>query len=1100
MKKVALSEILTTSVVAVTTDVAVTEVLSMMSSSRISCIVAIDSERQPSGIFTERDAVRLLAECHEIANLKMADVMSAPPLCSRSDVDFRDAFRLLQEHGLRHLIVVDASNCLLGIVTEGDFLHHLDADDLLEIKTVAKAMSSNVATAAFEDSLSDALTIMHRQQYSCVVITHDSNPVGILTERDAVKFALSISDPGSVTAGSVIHAPLITISPDATLPDAITLFNTHKIRHLVVTEQGKLLGILTRHNLVKTLQGSYVSFLSETIKEQRSTLFQLGQQHTLFKLHDVALQASANAIVITDASAVIQWANPAFAELTGYTLEEAIGKQINELVESGEQSSETYKALWKTILSGQTWHGELLNKRKNGTLYHQEVTVTPVRTEGDEITHFIAFKQDITERKLAEKKLREAAAVMENTHEGVMITDTESNIIAINSAYSTITGYSANEVTGKKPSVFITGRADKLFYEKMWQNLRKNGLWQGEVWNRRKSGEVFPQLLTISTVYDDQHKPVRYVGVFADISQLKKNQAQLEFMAHHDHLTRLPNRTMVEIRLSQEIEQANRHNRLACVLFIDLDRFKLINDSFGHMVGDELLCAVAQRLNARLRKGDTLGRLGGDEFIMFASHLHDMQDAAVIARDFIAALSAPFMLSSGSEVFVGGSIGISLFPQDGKTVSELMKNADAAMYLAKESGRNQFSFYSKELNAGASSRLAMENDLRRAVVQNELILHYQPKVDLHTGKVCGAEALARWQLADGSMVSPADFIPIAEKSNLILNLGNWVIEQACLQMRTWQDLGLQDIHIAINISARQFRSGNLDSLLAQALKKYQIDAQYLELELTESMLMQDPEIAVATMHKLKQIGVKISLDDFGTGYSSLTYLSRFPIDTLKIDQSFVRNITTEPDAAEIAMAIIGLAHRMDLRVIAEGVETEAQLAYLRKNDCDEIQGYYFSKPLAPQAFSDLLRSGKSLPRTVEETSLHCTLLIVNNDPDRLNVMQHSLHARNYRIITANDAHAGLELLALNQAQVVLVSQHLPDMNVAEFLRKVEEIHPRTVRILLSKNHDGLAALSQAINAGIAHKFLTEPVSEEHLCKHITEAFAYHQAIFQAPPG
>jgi len=286
--------------------------------------------------------------------------------------------------------------------------------------------------------------------------------------------------------------------------------------------------------------------------------------------------------------------------------------------------------------------------------------------------------------------------------------------------------------------------------------------------------------------------------------------------------------------------------------------------------------------------------------------------------------------------------------------------------------------------------------------------------------------------------------------------------------------------------------------LAQALKKYHIDAQYLELELTESMLMQDPEIAVATMHKLKQIGVKISLDDFGTGYSSLTYLSRFPIDTLKIDQSFVRNITTEPDAAEIAMAIVGLAHRMDLRVIAEGVETEAQLAYLRENDCDEIQGYYFSRPLAPQDFAGLLCSGKSLPCTTEEAGAHHTLLIVDNDPEKLNAIQQSLQTRNYRVITTNNAHTGLELLALNQVQVVLVNQYLSDMNVVEFLRKIEEIHPRTVRILLSENYGDLAVLSQEINAGIAHKFLTKPISEEHLHKHITEAFTYHQAIFQTP--
>lgn len=1098
MKKVSLSEVLTPSVVTVAPDVAITEVLATMSSLRISCVVAVDTERHPVGIFTERDAVRLLAEQCDIEPLEMVEVMSTPPLCATSDMDFRAAYRMLQEHGFRHLVVVDASDCVLGIVTEGDFLHHLDTGDLSEIKTLAKVMSSTVATVSVDDSLSDAVAIMHQHRYSCVVITRGPNPAGILTERDVVRLALLIADPASVTVGSVIHAPLITALPGMPLPDAIKQMDTHRIRHLVVAEHGKLLGIVTRHDLVKTLQGSYVNFLHETIQQQRSELFQLGQQRTLFKLHAAALEASANAIVITDNNSLIKWANPAFSRLSGYALDEAIGKHPNELVKSGLQSREFYEVLWQTILSGEVWRGEVVNKRKDGTLFHQEMTITPVSTENDNITHFIAIEQDISERWQIEERLRETAAVMENTHEGVLITDTTPRILAVNQAYTNITGYSAEEVIGKNPNIVSSGRADKAFYATMWEHLLKEGYWQGEVWNRRKSGESYPQLLTISTIYDDEHKPVRYVGVFADITQLKENQVQLEFMAHHDPLTRLPNRSLAESRLEHEIEQAQRHAHQIAVLFIDLDRFKAVNDSFGHLVGDELLCAVSERLGKRVREGDTLGRLGGDEFILVVNPLTETQDAAVIARDFIAALSEPFELSDEHEVFIGGSIGISLFPQDGETVSELMKNADAAMYLAKNSGRNQFSFYTKELNAGARSQLAMENDLRRALSQNELLLHYQPKVDLRSGKICGVEALIRWRRTGDDWVSPADFIPLAEKSGLILTIGNWVIEQACWQIRNWLDEGLSNVNVFINISARQFRSGNLDKLVAQSLKKHRIDARHLELELTESMLMQEPDHAVATMHKLKQLGVKISLDDFGTGYSSFSYLSRFPIDTLKIDQSFVRDVVTEPNAAEIASAIIGLAHRMNLRVVAEGVETAAQLAYLHEKDSDEIQGYHFSKPLAPNDLADLLRSGRSLPRAQEKTGSVRILLIMDDDPAKLREIEHALQGEDYLILTASNARTALALLAMNHVQVVLAAQHLSSLDGLEFLHIAAEIHPHTVRILLSDSHDELARLGQAVNTGIAHKSLIQPIAGEHLRKHIRESFAYHAALFEEP--
>jgi diguanylate cyclase (GGDEF)-like protein/PAS domain S-box-containing protein len=488
--------------------------------------------------------------------------------------------------------------------------------------------------------------------------------------------------------------------------------------------------------------------------------------------------------------------------------------------------------------------------------------------------------------------------------------------------------------------------------------LEKQIITDEEVRLYKAGGEIIWVLLSACIMEFDGQPSL--LSSLVEISEIKEHQERLNFMAHHDALTRLPNRSMVETRLEQEIEQAHRHGLRLAVLFFDLDHFKIINDSFVHPVGDELLCAVAGRLNLRLREGDTLARQGGDEFILLASTLSDTQDAAVVARDIINSLSEPFLLSGVHEVFISCSIGISLFPNDGSTVTELMKNADAAMYYAKENGRNQFSFYTKELNADARSKLMMENDLHRALLNNELQLHYQTKIDLRSGKICGVEALIRWSKPDGTLMSPAEFIPLAEKTGVILTLGNMVLERACLQIRQWLDEGLKDVLVAINISSRQFRNGNLDKLIEQSLRKYKIDGRHLELELNESMMMHEPERAIETMQNLKKLGVKLTLDDFGTGYSNLAYLRRFPIDSLKIDQSFVHGMITDPGDAEIANIIIDLAHSLKLSVLAKGVENTDQLSLMRSKGCDELQGYLFSKALPASQAGEMMRSGKTL--------------------------------------------------------------------------------------------------------------------------------------------
>jgi diguanylate cyclase (GGDEF)-like protein/PAS domain S-box-containing protein len=409
VKKVPLSEILTSSVKTTSPDTAISTVMAEMAALKISCVVAVDAGNRPLGIFTERDAVRLLAERRGMGVLKMAEVMSTPPFTTSAELDFREAYRMLQERGFRHLVVVDENGCLKGLVTEGDFLQRLDAGDLSEFKIAERVMSRNIVTIEMDAPLVEAIGLMSRNRYSCVVVMRENIPYGILTERDIVRLAPTITDLSQTPVSSVVQTPLLTVSPNMMLPDAIKFMEQHKIRHLVVTEQGKLRGLLTRHDLVKTLQGSYVHFLHETIQLQRDELFKLNQQHSLFKLHDEALAAVANAIFIADKQAVIQWANPAFANLSGYTLEETVGSYIRDLVKSGEQRPEFYEKLWKTILDGRVWQGEIVNRRKDGTVYHEEMTITPVRIDSENITHFIAVKQDISERKRVEAQIHDLA-------------------------------------------------------------------------------------------------------------------------------------------------------------------------------------------------------------------------------------------------------------------------------------------------------------------------------------------------------------------------------------------------------------------------------------------------------------------------------------------------------------------------------------------------------------------------------------------------------------------------------------------------------------------------------------------------------------------
>ncbi|WP_232222197.1 bifunctional diguanylate cyclase/phosphodiesterase [Thioalkalivibrio paradoxus] len=549
------------------------------------------------------------------------------------------------------------------------------------------------------------------------------------------------------------------------------------------------------------------------------------------------------------------------------------------------------------------------------------------------------------ERRRAAEGQRRAAAVIESTRDGVMITDLSPRIVSVNPAFTQITGYDEEEVVGQNPRFLQSGRHGPDFYLAMWKSLRNAGHWRGEIWNRRRDGKVYPQWLSISRVLDEHGRPIHYTGVFTDISEIKRTEEQLQHLAHHDPLTDLPNRLLAQVRLEQAIARARRNRYQVAVLFLDLDRFKTINDSLGHPVGDHLLVEVAKRLAGRLREQDTLARLGGDEFLLILEQPRDPEAAGQLADVLLKLLEQPFVIENGRELFVSASIGISLFPDDATTVTELIQHADAAMYQAKSRGRNTYQFYTAALTRLANLRLSMEARLRRAIERNELLLHYQPQVDLATGTPVGVEALVRWQSSEGRIVPPGEFIPIAEDSGLIVPLGYWVLREACTQGRSWLDAGRPPMRLAVNLSALQWQHKDLLKRIQAILDETGFPAEQLEFEITETTLMEGGGPETGVLVALRDLGVRVAIDDFGTGYSSLAALKRFPVDVLKIDRAFVDGLPDDPDDQEITSAIIAMARSLHLEPVAEGVETRAQRDFLLERGCRTGQGFLFARPL-----------------------------------------------------------------------------------------------------------------------------------------------------------
>ncbi|MCK9988092.1 MAG: hypothetical protein AzoDbin1_04564 [Azoarcus sp.] len=788
-------------------------------------------------------------------------------------------------------------------------------------------------------------------------------------------------------------------------------------------------------------------------------------------------------------------ANRRYAQLLGCDAPEALtGRTVAELLPDAEPGG-----LWdpaeheRVLCSGEPSSEQCVRVRLPGTGEWRWYSTTraPIRDERDEVVGVVGISRDVTDRLGVLEALRLRERAIEASVNSVTIVDCQQPdlpIVYVNPAFERITGYRAEEAVGRNPRFLHGNDHDQPGLHEIRAAIRERRQGHAIFRNHCKDGRIYWADLHIAPVCDDTGRCTHFVGIQYDVTDRLRYQAELERHANFDTVTGVANRNLLDDRLAQALANANRHRRSVGVLSIDIDRFGGIVGSFGHVVGDGILRHVAARLTALVREGDTVARVGMDDFVVVLGDLASVDAAALIVRRIVDDIATPFAVE-GHELAVTASMGVCIYPGDGDSPEVLLQHANIARLEARGAGGNRYCFDTPAMNAAMLQRQALEHALRGALERGEFVLHYQPRVSLHDGAIVGMEALLRWQHPELGLVPPMEFIPLAEETGLIVPIGEWVLRAACRQIRGWLDDGIAVPPVAINLSARQFHSGHLDRMIAEALAAEGLDASRLELEITESTAMVDVDDAVATMQKLKALGVSLALDDFGTGYSSLACLKRFPLDYLKIDRAFVSDVTTDPGDAAICIATIQLAHSLRLKVIAEGVEDEFQMEYLRRRGCDELQGYYFSRPVAGEAIAAMLRGGVRMNRAaVAVGTPEPTLLLVDDEPNVLNALKRLLRGDGYRILTAGSAQEGLEILARHPVHVLLSDERMPGMTGSEFLMRVKDLHPGTVRMVLS-GYANVDAITRAINNGAVSKFLLKPWDDEELRSTIRDAFA-----------
>jgi len=707
-----------------------------------------------------------------------------------------------------------------------------------------------------------------------------------------------------------------------------TYYETNRYEHKVITFSFFLLAFL----ILLILMFNYRQ-VRKTTRELQSFRY--------------AIENSDNAIVVTDVNRKIEYVNDAFELHTGYTKEEVLGENPN-ILKSDLVSDLVYKEMNETLDRGEKWQGELINRRKDGSLLYEKSSIVPVFIE-NELVQYLAIKLDVTDYIKNQKILQQSATVYDAIGDGIVITDSNKKIVSINPAFTHIFGYSEKELLGKEPMIVTSLKEDLVFYKKMWQTLLNNNRWSGRIDNKTKEGKTIPVWLTIAVVRDNNDEIQNFIAIYTNLKEIIEMEEKAEYLAYHDSLTTLPNRAHFERQIVDILELAKSSHQKVAVLFIDLDRFKVINDTLGHHVGDGMLIELSERIKKVLDKNDLFARIGGDEFVVILNTVKDKASVGKLAEQILSVIREPIRVQD-YHLYTTASMGIALYPNDGKDRNNIIKHADSAMYHAKDKGKDNYQFYTERLSLDVQARLNLEQELLHALERKELLLHYQPQYYLKNRKISGAEALLRWNNKNLGWISPDDFISIAEETGLIVNIGYFVFEEACKEYMRWQEEGLNIESISINISSLQFREDDMFEKLKKIILKVGIPAHKIEIEITERFIMEYSTTNLTILEDLRNMGCRISIDDFGTGYSSMSYMKRLALDTIKIDKSFVTDLPGDSHDVEVSKAIIALSKSLGYQVIAEGIETLEQEAFLYRHHCDIGQGYYFAKPMAGDAF------------------------------------------------------------------------------------------------------------------------------------------------------
>lgn len=900
----------------------------LMANSRISSVLVVDEGRMV-GILTERDMVKAMnAELPPDASV--VGLMSPNVLTVRQDVELAVAYRFASRHGVRHLAVVDAHDTPIGIVSESDFRFHLGVSFFAHLRDVASLMGKSCLQAGPEASLHDLLEQMVATRASCIIVAERGEPLGIITERDVVK--LYNEQKQGVSVGSVMTSPVRTIRSDAALTQAAAQMQMLGLRHLVVVDEaGQLLGVLSEHDLVYPL---------EWTSEDDGRLAAADTQERLRQL----MNTIPDMVFFKDRLGRYENCNEAFARCTGLSIEEIIGKTDFDLVPAERAEFFRTRDL-EVITAGGSICNEEWVTHYDGRQVLMEACKSPMFDHSGQCIGVVGVVRDISDRKLAEKQLRLAASVFQYAHDGIYITDAEGVILETNRAFEEITGFHRNDVIGRKPDVLASGRHPPEFFAVMWDDLLRNGYWSGEIWNRRKDGELVAELLTISAVRNESGATTHYVGVFTDITALKLSQNQMERLAYYDALTQLPNRSLFTDRFRIALAQSERSGELLAVCYLDLDGFKPVNDKLGHAVGDLLLQEVARRIDRCVRSGDTASRIGGDEFALLIAGLHTPDESELAVARLLEALSEPYLLEN-HPVHITASLGYTLFPYDDGDADSLLRHADQAMYAAKQAGRNRYIRFDSEHDKRTAEQAWLLNSIETGLAAGEFELYYQPKVDMRRGEVVGVEALIRWNHPERGLLLPHDFLPLTDTLDLAVDIGNWVLGEALRQGEEWRRDGLS-LPVSVNISPRHLQDADFVHHLRTLFERYpDLDENHLELEILESTAFEDVALVSAVIHECATMGVTFALDDFGTGYSTLIYLRHLPAQVLKIDQTFIRDMVHDMESFAIVESVMGLAAAFKRQAVAEGVETCQQVELLRQLGCDVLQGFGITEPMA----------------------------------------------------------------------------------------------------------------------------------------------------------